>query len=113
MDERGNAILNPDESGSDADAAQPRSAADAAYAPPRRRLLIVDDSNAVRVSLREALADLPAVGEIVEAIDGIDALSLLARTPVDLILTDITMPRSTASSFSPRCATARGIAMSW
>ena len=93
MEQRGNVSLNPDESGADADAALPRPAADAAYAPPRRRVLIVDDSNAVRVSLREALVDLPAVGEIVEAIDGIDALSLLARTPVDLILTDITMPR--------------------
>jgi diguanylate cyclase (GGDEF)-like protein len=65
----------------------------AAYAPPRRRILIVDDSSAVRVALREALVALPAVEEIVEAGDGIDALALLARTPVDLILTDITMPR--------------------
>ena len=37
--------------------------------------------------------DLPAVDEIVEAVDGIDALALLSRAPVDLILTDITMPR--------------------
>jgi len=64
-----------------------------AYTPPPRRILIVDDSNAVRAALREALNDLPAVGEIVEATDGIDALAQLTRTPVDLILTDVNMPR--------------------
>ncbi len=64
-----------------------------AYAPPPRRILVVDDSSAVRTALRDTLRDLPVVGEIVEAVDGVDALALLARTPVDLILTDITMPR--------------------
>ena len=74
-------------------AAPPVLPAVEAYAPPPRRILIVDDSNAVRVALREALLGLPAVGVIFEAVDGIEALALLARTPVDLILTDITMPR--------------------
>ena len=82
----------PDQKGAEADAAAAQ-AADGAYDPPRRRILIVDDSNAVRVALREALLELPAVAEIIEAVDGIDALALLARTPVDLILSDITMPR--------------------
>lgn len=61
--------------------------------PPLRCILIVDDSNAVRIALREALLELPGVGDIVEAVDGIEALALLGRTAVDLILTDITMPR--------------------
>jgi diguanylate cyclase (GGDEF)-like protein len=65
----------------------------AGFVPPRRRILIVDDSNTVRVALREALVDLPAVDEIVEAVDGIDALAVLSRAPVDLILTDVNMPR--------------------
>lgn len=60
---------------------------------PLRRVLIVDDSSTVRAALREALHDLAAVGEIVEAVDGVDALAQLARTPVDLILSDINMPR--------------------
>lgn len=81
---------DPDEVGS---AAATQTFAANAFAPPRRRVLIVDDSNAVRVALREALVALPAVGEIVEAVDGVDALALLSRTPVDLVLTDITMPR--------------------
>jgi len=84
-------VSDSGEAGTDAAAAQ---AADAtAYASPRRRVLIVDDSHAVRVALREALVGLPAIDEIVEAVDGIDALSLLTHTPVDLILSDITMPR--------------------
>jgi diguanylate cyclase (GGDEF)-like protein len=65
----------------------------AAFVPPRRRILIVDDSSTVRAALREALVDLPAVDEIVEAVDGIDALAALSRCPVDLILTDVNMPR--------------------
>ncbi|MHB8836665.1 MAG: diguanylate cyclase [Candidatus Methylomirabilia bacterium] len=65
----------------------------AAFSPPLRRILVVDDSNAVRAALREALVDLPAVGEILEAADGVDALALLSRNAVDLILSDITMPR--------------------
>ena len=65
----------------------------AAFIPPRRRILIVDDSSTVRAALREAILDLPAVEEIVEAVDGIDALAVLSRAPVDLILTDINMPR--------------------
>jgi len=71
----------------------PNEAVPDTVAPPRRRILIVDDSSAVRVALREALVTLPAVGEILEAVDGLDALALLARTTVDLVLTDITMPR--------------------
>lgn len=63
-----------------------------AFAPPRR-ILVVDDSAAVRSALRETLLQLAGVGEVVEAGDGVDALALLAHTPVDLILSDVTMPR--------------------
>jgi len=69
------------------------AAAVAEYETPARRILVVDDSHAVRVAVRETLRQMPAVGEIVEAVDGLDALALLAHTPVDLILTDVTMPR--------------------
>lgn len=83
MSSREHPLGEPDQAAPDA----------AAFTPPRRRILIVDDSSSVRVALREALLDLPTVGEIVEAVDGVDALAALARTPVDLVLTDITMPR--------------------
>jgi len=93
MENRENAMPDPNTAGSAAAAAAQALSDAAAYPPPRRRILIVDDSHAVRVALREALVDLPAVDEIVEAVDGIDALALLSRTAVDLIITDITMPR--------------------
>jgi diguanylate cyclase (GGDEF)-like protein len=38
-------------------------------------------------------ATMPAVGEILEAVDGLDGLALLARQPVDLVITDVNMPR--------------------
>jgi diguanylate cyclase (GGDEF)-like protein len=63
------------------------------FTPPPRRILVVDDSAAVRAAVRETLRQMPSIGEVVEAVDGLDALALLAHTPVDLILTDVTMPR--------------------
>ncbi len=58
-----------------------------------RRVLIVDDSASVRATLRETLALMPGVGEIIEAGDGLDALALLSRYAVDLVISDVTMPR--------------------
>ncbi len=57
-------------------------------------VLIVDDSQTMRKVIRKAMAlsgfDL---GECWEAGDGQEALDLLARHWVDLILTDLNMPR--------------------
>lgn len=53
--------------------------------------MIADDSAAMRamlVSIVEALDDY----QIIEASSGFDALRLLPRVPVDLIMTDINMP---------------------
>ncbi|MFL5350635.1 MAG: response regulator [Hyalangium sp.] len=56
----------------------------------RRRILVVDDSPLTR-ELISAL--LEAVGyDIVAAADGAEALHLLARTQVDLVVTDLEMP---------------------
>lgn len=75
-------------------AAEAAVALPAAFRPPTpHRILIVDDSASVRSALRETLRDMPAVGEVLEAVDGLDGIALLARQPVDLIITDITMPR--------------------
>jgi diguanylate cyclase (GGDEF)-like protein len=63
------------------------------FSPPLRRVLIVDDSPSVRAALRTTLAAMPAVGAVLEAADGIEALGLLAREAVDLIITDVQMPR--------------------
>ncbi|WP_407653822.1 hybrid sensor histidine kinase/response regulator [Archangium lipolyticum] len=59
--------------------------------PPRRRILVVDDSPLTR----ELIASLlEAVGyDVVMATDGMEALDVLGGTKVDLVCTDLEMPR--------------------
>lgn len=55
-----------------------------------KRILLVDDVAAVRLSIRAALE---AVGyQVLEAADGKEALDLLSNESVDLIVTDLWMP---------------------
>jgi two-component system chemotaxis response regulator CheY len=59
------------------------------------RILIVEDSPAMRTYIRGALEAAPELGEeleIVEAQSGFDALRLLPRNTYDLVITDINMP---------------------
>jgi two-component system chemotaxis response regulator CheY len=58
------------------------------------RVLIVDDSPAMRGFVRRVL-DFSGleVGAVFEAGNGLEALDLLSREWVDVILTDINMPR--------------------
>ncbi len=59
-------------------------------APGKSRLLIVDDEPALRKALRTSLS---ASGfEVSEARNGEEALATLPRTPVDIVLLDISMP---------------------
>ena len=54
------------------------------------RILLVDDEDGLRVTLA---ANLELEGfEVVEAINGANALELLSKQPFDLLLTDIRMP---------------------
>jgi len=55
-----------------------------------KRVLIVDDSASVRQVQRFVLAG--AGYEVIEAVDGRDALAHLANQPVHLVLTDLNMP---------------------
>ncbi|HVN96482.1 MAG TPA: response regulator [Syntrophorhabdaceae bacterium] len=55
-----------------------------------RRVMTVDDSGSVRQMVSFTLRD--AGYEVVEAVDGKDALSKLAGTQVHLVLTDLNMP---------------------
>ncbi len=56
------------------------------------KILIVDDSETLRVQLREALED--AGYEVVEGIDGADGLQVAtAHSDVKLIITDFNMPK--------------------
>jgi len=63
------------------------------------KILIVDDSESVRVSLRTVLESAGFI--IIESEDGLDALDLLKReTNVDMILLDINMPAMNGLEFA-------------
>lgn len=53
------------------------------------RVLVVDDSAAVRRRLHELLSDLSGVEEVSEAGDAAAALALLRSKPIDLLVLDI------------------------
>jgi len=56
-------------------------------------VLIVDDSAATRIILRRVLKQAdPGVGDVYEASDGLEALEVLKRRRVDLVLADVNMP---------------------
>ncbi|MEQ9323251.1 MAG: response regulator, partial [Polyangiaceae bacterium] len=57
---------------------------------PRRQVLVVDDSELTRDILVNLVSRLGY--EVIEAVDGQDALRRLGEGPVDLILTDLEMP---------------------
>jgi CheY-like chemotaxis protein len=54
------------------------------------KILLVDDNQHMRMLLTEILRAL-GVRQIFEALDGAEALQSLRDTPVDIILTDLTM----------------------
>jgi two-component system chemotaxis response regulator CheY len=55
-----------------------------------QRVLIVDDDRLIRVAVREALAEEPL--ELSEAVDGAEALALIAEEKPALVLLDLLMP---------------------
>jgi two-component system chemotaxis response regulator CheY len=55
------------------------------------RILIVEDSSAMRAYVRAAL-EAEGSWEVVEAASGLEALRLLPRGPYRLVVTDINMP---------------------
>ncbi|MFH7319962.1 PleD family two-component system response regulator [Desulfurivibrio sp. D14AmB] len=57
------------------------------------RIAIVDDSSTARMFIRRCL-EIAGFGEaeIIEAENGREALEKIRQTPVDLLLTDLTMP---------------------
>jgi two-component system chemotaxis response regulator CheY len=57
-------------------------------------VLVVDDSAAIRKILQRVLRQTGmAIGEIYEAGDGQEALTMLGQHPVHLVLSDINMPK--------------------
>ncbi len=64
------------------------------------RILIVDDSNTSRMIIKRCfqMAGLSEV-EFLEAEDGLDALSVLDSETVDLVVSDIKMPKMDGTTF--------------
>ncbi len=60
-------------------------------APMTKRILTIDDSKTIRDMLMLTLAD--AGFEVLQAVDGQDGLDVLDREQVDVVITDINMPR--------------------
>jgi len=56
------------------------------------KVLIVDDHPLVRMGLRTRLAVVPYLDVVADVGSGAEALEVLAQTPVDLMLADISMP---------------------
>ncbi|HZV19667.1 MAG TPA: response regulator [Sphingobium sp.] len=67
---------------------------------PTTRILAVDDSRSMRAMLRVTLAD--SGFDVAEAEDGQAALDWLEDNEVDLIITDINMPRLDGFGFIER-----------
>ena len=57
-------------------------------------VLIVDDSSTIRLIVRRCLEQGElGIGDVWEAGNGEEALEILAQQPVDVVLTDINMPK--------------------
>lgn len=68
-------------------------------APARRRILIVDDHPFMRAGLAQLIDKQPDLQVCGEAGEPAEALRKLGQTPVDLVLTDITMPGRSGIEF--------------
>jgi two-component system chemotaxis response regulator CheY len=66
-------------------------------AETRKRVLVVDDASLVRLYYRKALEDVGF--DVVEALNGLEALEILMARPVDLLIVDINMPRMDGVTF--------------
>jgi two-component system chemotaxis response regulator CheY len=66
----------------------------------KKRILIVDDSAAVRAAVALMLRSGPF--ECIEAEDGVEALEVLAANKVDCIISDLHMPRLNGLEFLKR-----------
>ncbi|WP_425450761.1 response regulator [Xylanimonas oleitrophica] len=57
------------------------------------RVVLVDDQQLVRAGFRMVIDSQPDLTVVAEAGDGVEALRVLERTPADVVLMDVRMPR--------------------
>lgn len=58
----------------------------------QKRILVVDDDEAVLLVLRDSLAELPGSPQVVACSSGADAVGRVRAEHFDLVLTDLRMP---------------------
>ena len=56
------------------------------------KAVVVDDARIIRQHIVDSLRELPSLDEIVQAVDGLDALRVIRETLPDLVVLDIHMP---------------------
>lgn len=57
------------------------------------RVILAEDQQLIRAALVTLLNDLIGIEVVAEAEDGVELLNILDRTPCDIVVTDIRMPR--------------------
>ena len=71
--------------------AEPAEPASAGHWLARAQVLLVDDSRMMRAVLKKALGEI-GFQNVVEAVDGADAVAKMQAAPFDLVLLDMEMP---------------------
>lgn len=64
-----------------------------------KRVLVVDDSETVRMFIFFHLIKLLPGAQLIEAVNGVDALEKLKQQDCDLVLTDMNMPEMDGAGF--------------
>jgi diguanylate cyclase (GGDEF)-like protein len=62
-------------------------------------VLILDDSDSVRKVIRETLREMPVIGRLYEGKDGLEGLKILVQKKIDLVISDVNMPRMDGFKF--------------
>lgn len=75
------------------------------------KVLVVDDSAAVRARLVVLLGELPGVAEVVEARDAAEAIEVSARDLLAVIVLDLHMPGEHGLALLPRLRRAHAEAL--
>jgi DNA-binding NarL/FixJ family response regulator len=68
------------------------------------RILLADDHALVRAGIRELIARLPVVTDVIEVTDGSEALTAVLEHKPDIVLMDIAMPRMNGLEATSRIA---------
>lgn len=70
--------------------------------PTTTRVLLVDDHAVLRDGLAALLNATPNLRVVADAGDGVEALAALERTPVDVAVVDVSMPKMNGIEFTER-----------